>query len=96
MNPYVIGYVKEHKRGYISDLSKAIGELEVKNLELMGFIERGQELISIDKRVESYKTTDEFDDYYSLIFPVEKPRNFIQKIFDRDTARLIAKNIKRG
>jgi hypothetical protein len=99
MNSTVLSYIKEHKTGYINDLKKNIGEEEIRKLELVGFVKRGQDLIQKNnqwERVESYKTTEEFEDYLSIIFPKKENRGFFQKLLDKNTARLIAKNLKRA
>ena len=56
MRRETLEYIKSHPQGYIEDLAKNIGEKEIEQLELLGFLDQGQD-IKDNRRVQSYKVT---------------------------------------
>ena len=60
-------YIKNHPEGFIEELSKNIGEEEIERLELLGFLDQGQD-IKDNKRVQSYKVTSLGED---MLFAIE-------------------------
>ncbi|RUM43699.1 MAG: hypothetical protein DSY46_07660 [Hydrogenimonas sp.] len=67
MKERTIKYLMEHKSGYIKELEDVISSDEIKEAELLGLLERGQDLnVNSTERVNTYKTTPMFDEFLFL------------------------------
>ena len=66
-------YLKQHKTGYMRDLKKALEPEEIRKLELLNLIDRGQD-IKETKRVNSYKVNEQILDEILYLYNEEKPK----------------------
>lgn len=99
MDRKAIEYIKEHASGYVADLESKIGKKALHDLETLGFIERGQEVIKKNGRfvrTESYKKTQIFDIYFNLVFPKKRKRSLLTRLSEKYTAKIIQGNIKKS